>query len=192
MGDSSTVRRNVVISLGIASLLFFAGWRLMPTEGSWGAIFPILGGILCFLLGACVLAVPLASSVADPWGSFYFSTRMPDGKAPMYGIPQSKRKKGQFREAMAAYEAITLEYPTELRAYVEMMDLAVVDLNDLWQAEQIFAKAQLAIQNEDDRRSLEAMHRAITSRQKSRQDLSRPNRVLTHWSGPKSNRTGPG
>jgi hypothetical protein len=65
---------------------------------------------------------------------------------------------------MAAYEVIEREYPAELKVYVEMMDMAVVNMKDLPRAERIYERGRLAIQNEDDLRALETMFRAIGSR----------------------------
>lgn len=168
MSDNQANVRHLIVSGVIALPLFVAGWILMPTEGSWGAVSSILGGLLCFLLGAVVLAIPLAGLFAEPWGSLYFPKGNLQAKAPMYGIPQAKRKKGLFEESMADYEAITRDHPGELRAYVEMMDMAVVDLNDPSRAECIYEQGLLTIQNEDDRRSLGVMYRAIASRHLSR------------------------
>lgn len=162
-GESGTGRQWLT-SIVLATPCFVAGWLLVPRAGSWDALLPILGAMLCFIVGACILAFPIAHAFSEPWGALYFSTRMPDGKTPMYGIPQSKRKKGEYEGAMAAYEAILAEYPTELRAYVEMMDLAVMDLRDVSRAERIYDRGLLAIQNEDDRRALSAMYQAISSR----------------------------
>ncbi len=164
MSDYQSNLQRLVMGGLIAATLFLAGWRLMPTEGAWDALPHILGGMVCFVLGACALAVPLARWLAEPWGSLYFSNRSASGKAPMYGIPQAKRKKGLFEEAMADYEAIIRDHPGELRAYVEMMDMAVVDMQDLHRAELVFEQGMLALQSENDLRALKAMYRAITSR----------------------------
>ncbi len=164
MGDDRANLQRLVIGGLIAAAFFLAGWRLMPTGGSWDALPHILGGMVCFVLGSCAFAVPLARWLAEPWGSLYFSNRRASGKAPMYGIPQAKRKKGMFEEAMADYEAIVRDHPDELRAYVEMMDMAVVDMQDLHRAELVFEHGLLVLQNEHDLRALKAMYRAIASR----------------------------
>ena len=160
--------RRLVIRTALVAALFWGGWRLIPKEGSWDALVPILIALGLFLAGACILALPLAEWSAGPWGSLYFPNEAPRPKAPMYGIPQARRKKGQYEEAMEAYEAITREHPDQLRAWVEMMDMAVVDLRDVSRAETIYERAAQNLQNEDDRRALSAMHRAITSRFASR------------------------
>lgn len=164
MNEDRTHLSRLLLSGFLAVPFFVGGWLLIPREGSWGALVPILGAMLCFVLGAILLAFPLARLFAEPWGSLYFPSWRPQQKAPMYGIPQAKRKQGQFESAMALYEAIVNEYPGELRAYVEMMDMAVVDLKDLRRAERIYEQARTAIQNEDDLRALDAMYRAISSR----------------------------
>ena len=174
MNETQSSLLRLLTSVVLAVALLVVGWKLMPTEGSWGAIVPILGGMLCFLLAACIVAIPLARWFAEPWGSLYLPGRMADEKAPMYGIPQSKRKKGLFEEAMADYETIVREHPGELRAYVEMMDMAVVDLKDRHRAERIYEQGLLIIQNEDDRRALGAMHRAISSRLAEREVAGKP------------------
>lgn len=156
--------RNLIARVTVVAALFWGGWRLIPKEGSWDAVVPVLMALGLFLAGACILALPLAEWSAGPWGSLYFPNERPRDKAPMYGIPQARRKKGQYEEAMEAYEALTREHPGQLRAWVEMMDMAVVDLRDLRRAETIYERALQNLQNEDDRRALSAMYRAITSR----------------------------
>lgn len=126
--------------------------------GAFGCVF-----IIC---GAIVLAFPLARLLAEPWGNWFWPGDRYDRPQPMYGIPQSRRAKGLYKEALAGYEEILKEHPGERRAYVEMIEIAVVNLNDANRANVIFRRGMDALEKEDDKAALAQMYSAIRSRLK--------------------------
>lgn len=74
---------------------------------------------------------------------------------PLYSIPETKRTSGLYEEAIAGYAKIAADYPQEMRPYLEMMDIAIVELHDTERAEQIFQQARSIFTKPEDREILE-------------------------------------
>lgn len=125
-------------------------------------------GMACMILGSIILAFPLAELFAEPTGNLFWPSDRYDRPQPAYSIPQSKRARGLYEEAMAGFEQIAAEYPQETQAYVEMLDVAIVDLHDPQRAQAIFHRGISVLEKEDDRETLARMYRAIRTRLNSR------------------------
>ncbi len=121
-------------------------------------------GSSSIILGAIILAFPLARLVAEPGGNLYWPGKELDRPQPMYSIPQAKRARGLFDEAMAGFQRIASEYPEEVKPYVEMIDIAVVDLRDKDMAAAIYRRGISVLKNDDDREALKRMYLGISSR----------------------------
>ena len=93
----------------------------------------------------------LARGLAEPTGNLFWPRRYYDKPQPMYGIPQSRRAKGQLEEALAEYEKIAAAHPDEIRPFVEMIDLAIHDLRDADRANAIFQNGLARLKNPDDK-----------------------------------------
>ena len=106
-------------------------WILLGT----GHVVQVLLGFAFFLVAAILVSGPLARWLAEPTGSLFWPKRYYDKPQPMYGIPQSRRAKGQLEEALAEYEKIAAAHPDEVRPWLEMIDLAIHDLRDARRAE---------------------------------------------------------
>ena len=50
--------------------------------------------------GAIIVASPLARFIAEPAGELFYPIKRSSKPAPMYSIPQAKRAKGLYEEAM--------------------------------------------------------------------------------------------
>ena len=103
-----------------------------------GSVLQMLLGFLFFLVAAIFVAGPIAQWLAEPMGSLFWPRKYYAKPQPMYGIPQSRRAKGQLEEALAEYEKIAAAHPDEVRPWLEMIDLAVHDLKDASRANAIF------------------------------------------------------
>ena len=82
----------------------------------------------------------------------------------MYSIPESKRATGLYEEAMAGFETIAEEYPDEVKPYIAMIDISIVNLKDPERAKAIFQRGVSAMKKRDDREALARMYSAIRSR----------------------------
>ncbi|MDD5678815.1 MAG: hypothetical protein PHW60_12635 [Kiritimatiellae bacterium] len=144
-----------------AAACFLAGFYLLHTAFFIFA-FPL------FLAGAIILAAPLATLLAEPTGNLFWPSAYYDRPQPQYSIPQSKRARGLYEEAMAGFEEIAEEYPQETQPYVEMIDLAIVDFHDPERAKAVFHRGISILEKDEDRETLARMYGAIKTRLDSR------------------------
>lgn len=82
------------------------------------------------IMGSIIIAFPLAELIAEPTGNLFWPSDRFDRPQPAYSIPQSKRARGLYEEAMAGFEKLAEEHPQEVQPYVEMIDIAIVNLHD--------------------------------------------------------------
>ena len=164
-----TEQREILAALAkralVAVPVWGFGWYLLASAtGGWSAMGRLIFGMAFLLTGAIIISPALARVVAEPAGNLFYPGRRFDRPQPAYGIPESQRKKGQFDHAFAGFQQIAAEHPQELKAYVAMIDIAVVDLRRPELAESVYTQAQATLRNRRDRASLHVMYEAITSR----------------------------
>lgn len=116
------------------------------------------------LIGAIIMAKPLARLFAEPWGALFFSNKRFDRPQPIYGIPEARRQEGNYEEAMAGFAKIAGEYDDQVRAYVSMIDVAIVNLKDEARAETIYREGITKLTKQEDREALAGMFSAIRTR----------------------------
>jgi len=121
-------------------------------------------GILFIIVGAIILAFPVARLLAHPVGSLIYPEDQFDAKLPMYSVAEAKIKKKQYGEALEFYEDIIRKYPNEVRPYIGMLDIAVVHLNDAALAKYIYERGMAVLKKLEDRESLTRMYKGICSR----------------------------
>ena len=135
-----------------------------PAQGAGMGLF----GCAFIIIAAIILAFPLASIVAEPAGSLFYPGRCSSRKQPMYGIPESKRARGLYEEAISGFEQIAQEYPEETKPYIEMIDIAIRYLKDPERANAIYRRGIAVLKRDKDRESLAIMYSAIRTRLNSR------------------------
>jgi len=118
--------------------------------------------------GAIILASPLTRLLAEPAGSLFYPVRRFDRPQPMYSIPQSKRAKGLYEEAMAGFEKIAETYPDEVQPYIHMIDIAIVNLKDPDRANAIYQRGFSTLKQNDAKGELARMYSAIRTRLNAR------------------------
>lgn len=161
--------RDIFVSLAWriipAGVIGACGWFILTgASGGLSALPQLLLGMACIVAAAIIIAPSIAGLFAEPSGSLYYPEGTSERPQPMYSIGESKRKKGLSREAFDHFAKIAEKYPHELRPYVEMMDIAIVDLQDGALAEHVFHQGMSALVTEKDRQGLGTMYRAISSR----------------------------
>jgi hypothetical protein len=120
------------------------------------------------MMGAVVLARPLARLIAEPFGAIYWPGKRFTRPQPIYGIPESQRAKGLYEEAMAGFERIAEDYPSEVRPYVEMMDMCIVNLKDPRRANAVYQRGVARLEKDEDKEALARMYSAIRTRLNAR------------------------
>jgi len=148
------VPAGISIAIG-AGLLFAAQSSGAPT---------MFLGLFFFLIAAIFVAGPLARLLAEPVGGLLWPKQYYDQPQPMYGIPQSKRAKGLPEEALAEYEKIVAAHPGEVRPYMEMIDVVLLDLKDAERANGLYQRGLAALTNPADKDSLARAYAATRTR----------------------------
>ncbi|MFC1497909.1 hypothetical protein ACFLS1_05485 [Verrucomicrobiota bacterium] len=154
---------------GIIGLPLLVGGIIMLFSAS-DAHNPGIGLYACALIipGAIVLAYPLARFLAEPAGSLFYPVTRASGPQPMYSIPESRRAKGLYEEAMAGFEKIAEDYPNETKPYIEMIDIAICDLKDSERANEIYKRGVSVMKKDEDKEVLARMYSAIRTRLNSK------------------------
>lgn len=106
-----------VISKGLA----FPGWIGAPY---------FIFGMAAFIVASIIMGLPLAGVVAEFLGNLVYTSEHYRKPQPVYGIPEAKRVKGLFQEAFEDFQKLSQEHPQELRAYIEMIDIALVEMKN--------------------------------------------------------------
>ncbi len=171
MSDYGDGLRRLGRRLLIAAVPAALGWASMAHGPS---PLGFLVGVALFMVAAVTVAGPIAALLAEPAGSLYYPGGPIEEIPPMYGIPESRRKNGLLEEAMAEYEKIAAGYPRELKPYVDMIDLAILDLRDPARAEEIYRRGLATLEAEDRREALRVMYAGIRTRLDSIADRERP------------------
>ena len=151
------------------------GGRALPSRGDMDfnigySVCVILMCVGCIFISALIMARPLLRLFAEPWGSLFYPVEHFDKPQPMYGIPEARRKEGKYEEAIAGFEKIAAEDPQELRAYISMMDVAVLNLKDTARAEAMLQNGLAALAQRENREQLISAFQNISSRLVSSRD----------------------
>ena len=147
--------REILISLAWripVSLPFF----VIGVSGALSVISPLF-----IVVGGIIVGPPFARLVAEPAGNLFYPGRRFSRPQPAYSIPQSKRAKGLYEEAIAEFEAIADEYPAEVRPYIEMIDISIVNLKDPDRADEIFQRGISVLKKEADKEVLAKTYSVI-------------------------------
>lgn len=127
----------IVLRLLISISLFLLGFYFISiADKGFPSLPQIFFGMACFMVGAFLIAGPIARLISSPAGALYF----PKGETetvPMYGMADSFEKRGMYFQALDEYKKIAERYPAELRPYIEMINIAIEHLNDFGLASSI-------------------------------------------------------
>ena len=134
-------------------LCTMACWFLGSLER--GGLLGLIIGLCCIVLAGVIAGIPLARFIANTPCNLFFPDARFSRPLPLYSIPETKRTSGLYEEAISGYAKRAADYPQEMRPYLEMMDIAIVELHDTERAEQIFQQARSIFTKPEDREILE-------------------------------------
>lgn len=158
--------RPILEALGLRALLatpFLVLAVSFAGKGTLAILTPF-----CLVAVAVILAPPLARLFAEPASGLFYPAGHFDRPPPVYSIPESKRAKGLYEEAIAGFEKIAEEYPDEVKPYVEMIDIAIVCLKDPGRANAIYQRGMSKLCKDDAKEVLARMYSAIRTRLNAR------------------------
>ena len=110
--------------LGLGAFVISKGLMLPYWAGAPYFIF----GMVIFVVAAIIMGMPLAGVVAEFVSNIFYPSEHYKKPQPVYGIPEAKRAKGLYQEAFDGFQKLSEEHPQVLKAYVEMIDIALVDM----------------------------------------------------------------
>jgi len=139
----------------------FGWWLISTAKGGWGASSQLFFAMICFVGAAILIGSPIARLIAEPAGRLYYSERYARKTQPLYSIPKSKRAKGLYEEAISGLESIAKDYPEEVIPYIDMIEIAALDLKDMERADRIYQKSLSSLENEEAREILTQKYEAI-------------------------------
>lgn len=163
--------RDILVQLAVrgavAALPFGLGWLILARwGGNWGEAELAVVGFGLLMLAALIVAPPLARLIGEPAGGLFYPVRRESRPPPLYSVGEARRKRGDFSGAIRHYREIARNYPQELRPYVEMIDIAILDLKDVALADAVLQRGLATLKREEDRAVLREMHRNSLSRLK--------------------------
>lgn len=147
--------RSRLIRWGLAIPLFLA----VPIPW-FGPFMALLGSLL------------VASDVTEFIVNWLWRPRLRKPK-PIYGIPESLAFKGRYEEAEKEYEKIIQQFPDEVKPHVDLINIAVMQLNNAELAEQLYQQGMKLLKDPASRETLTRMYAGIKSRLKSADAESR-------------------
>jgi hypothetical protein len=150
------------IRLIVGFCCFLVG--ILAAVWSGGSAFGFMVALPFIGLGAFVVAPAITSILAQPFSSLFYPSERFDGPQPMYGIPQGLRAKGFYEDAMAGYEQIAMKYPDEVKPYIEMVNIAIMDLRDVERARSIVGRGLVLLDDETARKILKESYDAVVTR----------------------------
>ena len=152
------VLTQLLIRILLALPLIAAGWYLVASIGSgWAAAPVLLVAMACFVGSAVMVAGPLARLFAEPAGTLYHPAATPMSLKPDYGVADALKEQNKGWEAFAEFQKIADLHPLEVKAYVEMMDIALKIMKDEDLARDVLAKGLDQLPEASDRETLHAM-----------------------------------
>ncbi|MBP7829164.1 MAG: hypothetical protein KA248_04530 [Kiritimatiellae bacterium] len=146
----------ILFRAAFAGFCFVSGFRFLFMGHPGGGFI----GCGLLLAGAWVVAFPIARILAAPFAAIFWPTdRSPP--PPIYGIPESLVKKGEYTEAIREYHEIIRKYPRELKPYHDLLDLALRRMNDADLAARVHAEALLKLKKPEDREVVTRLYQGL-------------------------------
>ena len=155
----------------LAGALFLIGGNVVLFRSfAGGDVLGLLVAVGVLTIGGRLLAPTIAGWVAEPAGHLFYPGHKLKKPAPAFSVPRARRAFGKFDEAIDELRKIGQEHPEELEAWVEMIDIALVDLNDPDRALALYHEGQAAQTSPEKRETLGRTFQAMMARYKQRRE----------------------
>ena len=117
--------------------------------------FRLLFGIIFLLSAAAIAARALTVLLTRKSGSLFFPSGGGNRPPPRYSIAQAQKIQGKYREAFDRYHAISQQYPQEITAWREMLEICLEHLDDRTRACEILKKGLATLTSQKGREVLQ-------------------------------------
>jgi len=132
------------------------------------SILPVFLILFVVVPVSIFIGIKVAPYFGDILGGLFvgliYPNRYFDRPQPMYSIPAAKRAKGLYEEAIIGYLQLAVDYPDELQPYIEVINIAIVDLRDEERARFFLQKGLTDLKNPDDQKTLSLVFETILTR----------------------------
>jgi hypothetical protein len=159
--NKDLVKSVLIVSTGLAAMTASIMAMVTAARGDF-FMFPV--GLVFALIAALLLASPMSGLAANPFGTMLFPEARFDRPQPLYSRAEALIRKRKYIEAMTLYEEISESFPALGKPYIDMIDLAVMELHDPGRARRIYERGMSSLKDIDERATLARMYRAIRSR----------------------------
>lgn len=156
----------VGIILRLAGLLFCAAvwWWLSSkgqSEGIPGGMPLIVAAHGVLVVGAILLAKPLAGWFGDLMSNLFMPGERHSGPQPMYSIPEGRMAAEDYAGALEAYAELAAQHPGEIAPHLRMMEIWLRIYRDPQSARVIRDNALLSIKGKRNRKNFEVASEVI-------------------------------
>jgi Tetratricopeptide repeat len=115
-------------------------------------------GLVCVVMAGILVAPGLAGVVAEPAGALFNPHRVAPPE-PRRSMAEAKRARGDYADAIVAYEAVVDEFPADVESWTAMVEIAFVHLRDRERGDALARRALLTLTDESGRLDLVRVHR---------------------------------
>lgn len=152
--------------LRLAGLAVCAGawWWLSAkgqSEGIPGGMLMIVAAHGVLLVGAILLAKPIAGWVGDLLANLFMPGDRHSRPQPMYSIPEGRLAKEDYAGALEAYAELAAEHPGEIAPHLRMMEIWLRVYQDPDSARTIRDNALLTIKGRKNKTKFETAARLV-------------------------------
>lgn len=133
------------------------------SEGLPGGMPMILVAHGILIVGAILLAKPLAGWVGDLLANLFMPGERLDGPQPMYSIPEGRMAAEDYEGALEAYAALAAEHPGEIAPHLRMMEIWLRVYRDAGAARTIRDNALISIRGKRSKEKFAAAARLVLS-----------------------------
>jgi len=115
------------------------------------------------IVGAILLARPIAAWIGDLLSNLFMPGERLDGPQPMYSIPEGRMAAEDYAGALEAYAALAAEHPREIAPHLRMMEIWLRVYRDASAARTIRDNALLSIRGRRNREKFATAARLVLS-----------------------------
>lgn len=119
--------------------------------------------MLPFILPIIVvcLALPLIDVMTHFFPDFYYPTSNRKKPKPTFSMVRSLKKAHKFDEALTELRRMADLNPQEVDIWLELLEIALIDLKDVKQGELLFREAHSILENESKRQLVQRFYENI-------------------------------